>query len=126
MSEVDTVFGPIPGPIIAKWGQSMVFIRSERVGSYYDQDSGEVIVPETRLAVKAVITRVAPTEVNGTLQSTDVKILIDAAQLGTTYITTADQFEYTEDTDTITANIVRVDASRGDKPIFYTCFARPQ
>ena len=104
----------------------MVFIRSERVGSYYDQDSGEVVVPETRLAVKAVITRVAPTEVNGTLQSTDVKILIDAAKLGTTYITTADQFEYTEDTDTITANIVRVDASRGAKPIFYTCFARPQ
>ena len=118
MSKIDTVFGGLPGPIINKWGQSMVFIRNAGEGTY-NQSTGTI-------TVKAVITQVSPTEVEGELQATDVKILIDAAQLGTTYITTADQFEYTEDSNTITANIIRVNTTRGDQPIFYVCFARPQ
>tara|TARA_R100001463_G_scaffold38722_2_gene83067 strand:+ start:745 stop:1122 length:378 start_codon:yes stop_codon:yes gene_type:complete len=125
MSKVDTVFGSIPGPIISEWGQSMVFIRNSGEGTY-NQTTGVISTTETRITVKAVITKVSPSEMNGSLQTTDVKIMIDAAQLGSTYVTTADQFEYTEDTDTITANIIQVDTARGDSPIFYTCFARPQ
>ena len=125
MSKVDTIFGSIPGPIISEWGQSMTFIRNSGEGTY-NQATGTITTTETRISVKAVITQVTPTEVGGSLQSTDVKIMIDAAQLGATYITTADQFEYTENSETITANIIRVDTARGDSPIFYTCFARPQ
>lgn len=125
MSKVDTIFGSIPGPIISEWGQSMTFIRNSGEGTY-NQTTGTITTTETRISVKAVITQVTPTEVDGSLQSTDVKIMIDAAQLGATYITTADQFEYTENSETITANIIRVDTARGDNPIFYTCFARPQ
>ena len=125
MSKVDTVFGGIPGPIIEEWGQDMVFIRNEGSGRY-DQKSGLVTTPTTRISVKALITEVTPEEVFGALQSTDIKIMIDANQLGSTYITTEDQFEYTENSRLITANIVRVDTARGDNPIFYTCFARPQ
>ena len=108
MSKVDTIFGSIPGPIISEWGQSMTFIRNSGEGTY-NQTTGTITTTETRISVKAVITQVNPAEVDGSLQSTDVKIMIDAAQLGATYITTADQFEYTENTDTITANIIRVD-----------------
>ncbi len=125
MSKIDEVFGGLPGPIISKWGQSMVFIRNAGEGTY-NQSTGSITTTETRINVKAVITQVSPTEVEGELQATDVKILIDAGQLGSTYITTADQFEYAEDTKTITANIIRVNTTRGDKPIFYVCFARPQ
>lgn len=125
MSKVDTVFGSIPGPLVTKWGQSMVFIRNAGEGTY-NQTTGVISTTETRISVKAIITKVTPSEVSGSLQSTDVKIMIDAAQLGSTYVTTADQFEYTENTDTITANIIQVDTVRGDSPIFYTCFARPQ
>ncbi len=125
MSKVDDVFGPIPGPLITKWGQSMIFVRNSGEGTY-NQSTGTITTTETRISVKAVITQVTPAEVDGSLQSTDVKIMIDAAQLGATYITTADQFEYTENSETITANIVRVATARGDSPIFYTCFARPQ
>ena len=103
----------------------MTFIRNSGEGTY-NQSTGTITTTETRISVKAVITQVTPSEVDGSLQSTDVKIMIDAAQLGATYITTADQFEYTENSDTITANIIRVDTARGDSPIFYTCFARPQ
>tara|TARA_X000000368_G_scaffold274047_1_gene217318 strand:+ start:1508 stop:1885 length:378 start_codon:yes stop_codon:yes gene_type:complete len=125
VSKLDTIFGPIPGPLISEWGQSMTFIRNSGEGTY-NQATGTVTTTETRIPVKAIITQVSPSEVEGSLESTDVKIMIDAAQLGSTYITTADQFEYTEDTATITANIVSINIVRGDSPIFYTCFARQQ
>ena len=125
MSKVDDVFGPIPGPLITKWGQSMTFVRVNGTG-VYNQATGVVTPSETNIAVKAIITQVLPTEVDGVLQISDTKILIDAAQLGTTYIKTSDKFIYQAEGSNVTASVVRVSTTRGDNPIFYTCFVRPQ
>ena len=125
MSKVDDVFGPIPGPLITKCGQSMTFVRVNGTG-VYNQTTGVVTPNETSIAVKAIITQVLPTEVDGVLQISDTKILIDAAQLGTTYIKTSDKFIYEAEGSNVTASVVRVSTTRGDNPIFYTCFVRPQ
>ena len=125
MSKVDDVFGPIPGPLITKWGQSMTFVRVNGTG-VYNQTTGVVTPNETSIAVKAIITQVLPTEVDGVLQISDTKILIDAAQLGSTYKKTSDKFIYQAEGSNVTASVVRVSTTRGDNPIFYPCFVRPQ
>mgnify|MGYP001339680767 FL=1 len=125
MSKIDDVFGSIPGPLITKWGQSMTFVRVNGTGTY-NQTTGVVTPNETSIAVKAIITQVSPSEVDGVLQVSDAKILIDAAQLGTTYIKTSDKFIYQAEGNNVTASVVRVSTTRGDNPIFYTCFVRPQ
>tara|TARA_B100001250_G_scaffold35419_1_gene28511 strand:+ start:7120 stop:7497 length:378 start_codon:yes stop_codon:yes gene_type:complete len=125
VSKIDDVFGPIPGPLITKWGQAMTFVRVNGTG-VYDQTTGVVTPNETNISVKAIITQVSPTEVDGVLQVSDAKILIDAAQLGTTYIKTSDKFIYQAEGSNVTASVVRVSTTRGDNPIFYTCFVRPQ
>lgn len=125
MSKVDDVFGPIPGPLITKWGQAMTFVRVNGTG-VYNQTTGVVTPNETNISVKAIITQVSPTEVDGVLQVSDAKILIDAAQLGTTYIRTSDKFIYQAEGSNVTASVIRVSTTRGDNPIFYTCFVRPQ
>ena len=125
MSKIDDVFGSIPGPLITKWGQSMTFVRVNGTG-VYNQTTGVVTPNETSIAVKAIITQVSPSEVDGVLQVSDAKILIDAVQLGTTYIKTSDKFIYQAEGNNVTASVVRVSTTRGDNPIFYTCFVRPQ
>jgi len=125
VSKIDDVFGSIPGPLITKWGQSMTFVRVNGTGTY-NQTTGVVTPNETSIAVKAIITQVSPSEVDGVLQVSDAKILIDAAQLGTTYIKTSDKFIYQAEGNNVTASVVRVSTTRGDNPIFYTCFVRPQ
>jgi len=125
VSKIDDVFGSIPGPLITKWGQSMTFVRVNGTG-VYNQTTGVVTPNETSIAVKAIITQVSPSEVDGVLQVSDAKILIDAVQLGTTYIKTSDKFIYQAEGNNVTASVVRVSTTRGDNPIFYTCFVRPQ
>jgi hypothetical protein len=125
MSKVDTVFGPIPGPLIAEWGQAVTFVKVNSDGTY-DPATGEITAAEDRLAVKAVITKVNPTEYNGVAQATDLKILIDPGQLGAHYITTRDRWEYPEGSTTRTAKVVNVTTYRGDGPVFFVCLARPQ
>jgi hypothetical protein len=125
MSKIDTVFGPIPGPLIQEWGQAVTFIKVDGPGGY-DPNTGEITTAETRMAVKAVITKVHPEEYNGVAQSTDLKILIDPAQLGGHYITTSDQWEFPEAGTTRTAKVVDVSTYRGDGPVFFVCLARPQ
>ena len=125
MSRVDTVFGPIPGPLIHEWGLPMVFVRNTGPG-VYNSVTGEVTTAETRINVTAVITKVNPKEYSGIYQATDLKILIDPAQVGGIDITTQDRWEYTEGTTTRTAKVIDITAYRGDNPVFFSCIARPQ
>jgi hypothetical protein len=125
MSKVDQVFGPIPGPLIAEWGQAVTFVKVTGDGTY-DPATGEITATETRMAVKAVITKVHPAEYNGVAQTTDLKILIDPGQLGGAYISTGDWWEYPEAGITRTAKVVDVNTYRGDGPVFFVCLARPQ
>ena len=125
MSKVDTVFGPIPGPLIQEWGLPMVFVRNTGPG-VYNSVTGEVTTVETRLNVVAVITKVNPKEYSGIYQATDLKILIDPAQVGGIDITTQDHWEYREGSTTRTAKVIDITAYRGDNPVFFSCIARPQ
>ena len=125
MSRVDTVFGPIPGPLIHEWGLPMVFVRNTGPG-VYDSSTGDVTPVETRLNVVAVITKVNPKEYGGVYQATDLKILIDPGQLGGLDVTTQDRWEYTEGTTTRTAKVIDITAYHGDNPVFFSCIARPQ
>ena len=126
MSKIDTVFGPIPGPLIQEWGQSVVFVRTTGSGTY-DSTTGDIATVETRLPVKAVITKVNPKEDGGVYQVTDLKILVDPAQLGGEYITTQDYWQIpVNGGKTQTAKVIDVTTYRGDNPVFFVCIARPQ
>jgi len=125
LSKVDTVFGPIPGPLIQEWGLPMVFVRNTGPG-VYDPSTGDVTPVETRLNVVAVIAKVNPKEDGGVYQATDLKIMIDPGQLGGLDITTQDRWEYTEGTTTRTAKVIDITAYRGERPVFFSCIARPQ
>ena len=125
MSKVDTIFGPIPGPLIQEWGLPMVFVRNTGPG-VYNSVTGEVTSAEIRINVTAVITKVNPKEYSGIYQATDLKILIDPAQVGGIDITTQDHWEYAEGSATRTAKNIDVTTYRGDNPVFFSCIARPQ
>jgi len=125
MSKVDTVFGPIPGPLIAEWGQAVTFVRTTGSG-VYDPTTGDVTPAETKIPVKAVITKVDPKEQGGNYQATDLKILVDPGQLGGQYITTQDYWEIPRAGATQTAKVIEATTYRGDNPVFFVCIARPQ
>ena len=126
MSKVDTVFGPIPGPLIQEWGQPVTFVRTTGAGTY-DQATGDITTAEMRLPVKAVVTKVNPKEDGGAYQTTDLKIMVDPAQLGWVYITTQDRWEIPVAGGVFqTAKVIDVTTYRGDKPVFFVCIARPQ
>ncbi|MCE2839197.1 MAG: hypothetical protein LW834_19975 [Cyanobium sp. 49614_E6] len=125
MSRVDTVFGPIPGPMIQEWGLDATFVTSGAPGTY-DPATGKILDTSTRTPVKVVITKINPQEYQGLYQATDVKIFIDPAQLGGHYITTADSFEYQQAGTTIHAKVINPVTFRGDNPVLFACVARPQ
>ena len=47
MSKVDDVFGGIPGPLIAEWGQAATFVAVTGSGTY-DPTTGDITPAETR------------------------------------------------------------------------------
>ena len=124
MSKVDDVFGPIPGPLIQEWGQPATFVS---VGSsVLDPNTGDMVLAETRIPVKVVITKVTPMEVIGNYQATDWKVMLDPGQIGGRYITTKDRFEVDQDGRTVVAKVIEPGTYRGDSPVFFICIARPQ
>lgn len=124
MSKVDTVFGPIPGPLIQEWGQDAVFVQQD--GTTYDPAAGTITKNTTRTNVKVVITKLDIKELGGLYQENDVKILIDPGQISSHYITTADYFEVPYDGGTQVMKVVEPKTYRGDNPVFYVVIARPQ
>jgi hypothetical protein len=124
MSKVDTVFGPIPGPLIQEWGQAGTFVQTGT--STYDSTTGTITPTETRTPVKLVITKIDPTEFSGLYQATDVKILIDPGQISGHYITTSDWFEVPKGTGTQRLKVIEPRTYRGDNPVFFVVIARPQ
>ena len=84
MSLVDTTFGPIAPPLIQKWGTDMTYVvvADEQA---YDPNTGDIVVRENGLVVRALITRVRPMESDGLYQDTDLKVLMAPNQLPTGY-----------------------------------------
>jgi hypothetical protein len=81
---------------------------------------------DTNVTVKGVITRVNPRESEGLYQTTDLKVIIGTAELGTYYPTEADRIQYLQAGVTREAKIIAITSYRGDNPVLHTLIARPQ
>jgi hypothetical protein len=122
---IDTTFAPIPTSVLADWGQTITYIKTTTPRTY-DPTTGAVTGADTNVQVKAVITRLNPRESEGLYQTTDLKVIIGTAELGTYYPTEADRIQYTQDSVTREAKIIAITSYRGDNPVMHTLIARPQ
>ena len=125
MAKIDDVFGSVPASILNTWGQSFTFIKSVTPKTY-NPTTGAVTGSDTNVSVKGVITELNSRENEGLYQSTDLKIVIGATELGDYYPTEADRIQYPQAGATREAKIVNVKTARGDNPIFHTLIVRPQ
>ena len=125
MGLIDTIFAPIPTSLMDDWGQDVTYIKTSTPRTY-NPTTGTVTGADTTVTVKAVISRVNPRESEGLYQSTDLRVLIGTAELGTYYPTEADRIQYLQDGATREAKIIAVTTYRGDNPVFHTFIARPQ
>ena len=125
MAKIDDVFGAIPPAILADWGQNVTYIKAG-LPSTYNPTTGAVTNSESTVTVKAVITSVNPSEFEGLYQSTYIKVLFGAGELGDYYPSQADRIQYPQAGETREAKIISIETKRGDKPIFHTVIARPQ
>jgi hypothetical protein len=125
MSQIDTVFQSIPAPLLKDWGQTITYIKTSTPRTY-DPTTGNVTGADTNVTVKGVITRVNPRESEGLYQTTDLKVIIGTAELGTYYPTEADRIQYLQAGATREAKIISITSYRGDNPVLHTLIARPQ
>jgi hypothetical protein len=125
MGLIDTTFGSIPASILNDWGQTITYIKTVTPRTY-NPTTGAITGTDTNVSVKAVITRVNPRESEGLYQTTDLKVIIGAAELGSYYPTEADRIQYTQDSVTREAKIIAITSYRGDNPVLHTLIARPQ
>ena len=84
MSQIDTVFQAIPAPLLKDWGQTITYIKTSTPRNY-NPTTGAVNGADINVTVKGVITRVSPRESEGLYQTTDLKVIIGTAELGTYY-----------------------------------------
>jgi hypothetical protein len=82
MALIDDTFGAIPAQILADWGQDITYIKTSTPRTY-DPATGTVSGADTSVPVRAVILRVNPRESEGLYQTTDLKVVIGTAELGT-------------------------------------------
>lgn len=125
MGLIDTTFASIPASILNDWGQTITYIKTTTPRTY-NPTTGAVTGADTNVTVKGVITRLNPRESEGLYQSTDIKVIIGAAELGSYYPTEADRIQYNQDGVTREAKIIAITSYRGDNPIMHTLIARPQ
>lgn len=125
MSQIDTVFQSIPAPLLKDWGQTLTYIKSS-TPRVYNPTTGSVNGADVSVSIKGVITRLTPRESEGLYQTTDLKVIIGTAELGTYYPTEADRIQYQQDGVTREAKIVAITSYRGDNPVLHTLIARPQ
>ena len=125
MAKIDDVFGSVPASILSTWGQTLTFVKSTTPKTY-NPTTGAVTGSDTNVSVKGVITRISSNEDEGLYQTTDVKIIIGANELGDYYPTEADRVQYPQAGVTREGKIINIQTARGDKPIFHTLIVRPQ
>ena len=125
MSLIDDVFASIPTSVLNDWGQTITYIKTTTPRTY-NPTTGAVTGADTNVTVKAVVTRVNPRESEGLYQTTDLKVIIGTAELGSYYPTEADRIQYSQDGITREAKIIAITSYRGDHPVMHTLIARPQ
>jgi len=125
MSLIDTVFNPLPAPLLSDWGSDITYIKAATTETY-NPTTGTIYGAETSLTVRAIITQVNPEEFDSTYQTTDLQLIIGNIELGTYIPSIRDRIEYTENGTIKTARIINTKTIRGDAPIYHTIIARPQ
>jgi hypothetical protein len=125
MSQVDTVFNALPGPLLQQWGQDVTYIKFSATDTYVPS-RGEVLNTSTRTTVRVLVTQLRPEEFDSTYQTTDVKMLVGNSELGTYTPSIRDQIEYTDNGTLRTGRIINVKTYKGERPIMHTLIVRPQ
>ena len=125
MGLIDDTFGPIPATILNEWGETITYIKTATPRTY-NPTTGAITGSDTTVTLKAVITRVNPRESEGLYQTTDLKVIIGTAELGTYFPTEADRIQYTQDGATREAKIIAITSYRGTNSVMHTFIARPQ
>ena len=125
MSQIDFTFAAIPAPLLAKWGHTITYIKTNPSRSY-NPTTGAISGSDTNVSLKAVISRVNPREYEGLYQATDIKVIMGTEELGSYYPSELDRIQYQQDGVTREAKIITVTSYRGDNPVLHTVIARPQ
>jgi len=125
MSQIDSTFAGIPAPILAKWGHTITYIKTNPARSY-NPTTGAITGTDTNVSLKAVISRVNPREYEGLYQATDIKVIMGTEELGSYYPSELDRIQYQQDGVTREAKIITVTSYRGESPVLHTVIARPQ
>ena len=125
MAKIDDVFGNVPASILSNWGQTLTFVKTTTPRTY-NPTTGAVTGADTNVSVKGVITQINSSEDDGLYQTTDLKVVIGANELGDYYPTEADRIQYPQAGSTKEGKIINIQTARGDKPIFHTLIVRPQ
>ena len=125
MGLIDTAFADYPKTILQDWGRNITYIKTVTPRTY-DPTTGSVTGADTTVTVKALISSVNASENEGLYQTTDVKVIFGADELGTYFPTQADRIQYTQAGETREAKILQVKTVGGDDPILHTIIARPQ
>jgi len=125
MAKIDDVFGKVPASILSTWGQTLTFVKTTTPRTY-NPTTGAVTGADTSVSVKGVITQINSSEDEGLYQTTDLKVVIGANELGDYYPTEADRIQYPQAGATKEGKIINIQTARGDKPIFHTLIVRPQ
>ena len=125
MAKIDDVFGKVPASILSTWGQTLTFVKTTTPRTY-NPTTGAVTGADTNVSVKGVITQINSSEDDGLYQTTDLKVVIGANELGDYYPTEADRIQYPQAGSTKEGKIINIQTARGDNPIFHTLIVRPQ
>jgi len=125
MSQIDTVFSALPGPLLRQWGQDATYIKFSATDTYVPS-RGEVLNTSVRITVRVLVTQLKPEEFDSTYQTTDIKMLLGNTELGAYTPSVRDQIEYTDNGTIRTARIINVKTYKGESPILHTLIVRPQ
>ena len=125
MAKIDDVFGNVPASVLNTWGQTLTFVKTTTPRTY-NPTTGAVTGADTNVSVKGVITQINSSEDDGLYQTTDLKVVIGANELGDYYPTEADRIQYPQAGSTKEGKIINIQTARGDKTIFHTLIVRPQ
>jgi hypothetical protein len=125
IDDVFDVFGQIPTGLLKQWGLDMTYVKAA-TSEVYDPATGTISGTETSVALKGVILKLNPKELNGDYQTNDIKVIIGNDELGDYYPNVRDRVRYTEAGSTREGRIVDVESYRGDNAIMHNLILRPQ
>ena len=125
MSLVDTTFAAIPAQLLADWGQNITYLKSNAAPTY-NATTGTVSGADTSLTVRALIFEAKPEEFESAYQTSDLKVIIGNAELGTYVPSVRDRIQYSQNSYTKMGRIIMCKTSRGENPVVHTILLRPQ